>query len=99
MVKQKLTREEILHLAKLTKLHLTDEEIEKLSEQFGETLDYVKNMEELDTSAVEPTNQTTNLENVFFEDGEKNERGLTSEEALKNAKKKNKEMFIVERIL
>jgi len=99
MSRNKLSREEILHLAKLTKLHLTDEEIEKLSEQFGETLDYVKNMDELNTSEVEPTSQTTNLENVMFEDGQKNERRLDYNDALKNTKKKKDNMFVVDRIL
>ncbi len=99
MTKKRLSKEEILHLAKLTKLHLTDEEIEKLSEQFGETLDYVKNMDELDMANVEPTSQTTSLVNVMFDDGEKNTRGLTQDEALKNTKKKKNGMFVVDRIL
>lgn len=99
MTSKKLSKEEILHLAKLVKLHLSDQEIEKLSEQFGETLDYVKNMDELDTSKVEPASQTTNLENVFFEDGEMNKRSLNADEALANTKKKKSNLFIVERIM
>lgn len=99
MKKNKISKEEVLHLAELVKLHLNEEEIKKLSEQFEETLDYVKNMDELDTSKVKPTSQTTSLENVFFEDGEENKRGLSQEEALKNAKKKKNNMFVVDRIM
>lgn len=99
MNKNKISKEEVLHLAELVKLHLSEDEIKKLSEQFGETLDYVKNMDELDTSKVKPTSQTTSLENVFFEDGEKNKRGLSQEEALINSKKKDKGMFVVGRIM
>lgn len=99
MSKTTLSKEEIIYLAKLVKLHLSDKEIKMLADQFGETLDYVKNMDELDTLKVRPTSQTTNLENVMFEDGTKNERNLSAEDALKNAKNKKNNFFVVKRIL
>lgn len=71
---KKLSRDQILHLAKLSRLQLTDSEIEKYEKQMSETLDYVKNLDELDTSSVTETSQTTNLQNVTFEDGEKSKR-------------------------
>lgn len=89
MSKKQLTREEILHLAKLSKLQVTDAEIGKYQKQIDETLDYVQNLSELDTSKVKETNHTVDLINVEFEDGEKNDRGLTSK----------KGYFIVKRIL
>lgn len=99
MKKSKLSRDEILHLAKLSDLKLTDEEIEKYRKQLEETVDYVKNLDELETEGVSPTSQTTNLTDVFFEDGEENKRGLTQEESLKNAKNKKDGHFVVRRIM
>ncbi len=99
MKKSKLTKEEILHLAKLSNLSLTDEEIEKYQKQLEETVEYVENLNELDTSKVEPTSQTTGLNDVFFADGEKNKRGLSQDEATKNAKNKKDGYFVVKRIM
>ncbi len=99
MKKSKLTKEEILHLAKLSNLSLTDEEIEKFQKQLEETVEYVENLNELDTSKVEPTSQTTGLNDVFFADGDENKRGLSYEEAAKNAKSKKDGYFVVKRIM
>ena len=94
-----LSKEEILHLSKLANLSLTDSEIEKYSKQLQETLKYIDNLKELDTSKSQPTSNVTGLQNVFFEDGEKNTRALSQEEALKNGKKTKNGMFVVRRIL
>lgn len=99
MKKNNLTRDEIIHLTKLASLYLTDEEIKKYQEQLGETLDYIKNLEELSTDKVVPTSQVTNLENVMFKDGEENKRLFSSEQALENTKNKKNGQFIVKRIL
>lgn len=99
MTNKKLSKEEILHLADLAKLKLTEEEIVKFQDQLGETIEYIKNLDELDTKDTEPTNSVVDLKNVEFKDGEKNEKGLTKEEALANAKKKKNNMFVVDRIL
>lgn len=97
MKKNKLTKENILHLAKLSKLKLTNTEIEKYTKQLEETVDYVNNLNQLDTKNVNPTSQTTNLTNVFFEDGEENSQKLTLEEALVNAKNKKNGYFLVKK--
>ena len=97
--KKTLTTEEIKHLAKLANLPLTEEEIKKYSNQLEETIDYVENLKELDTENITPTSHTVNLKDVYFSDGEKNERGLTESEATKNAKNKKNSFFAVKRIL
>ncbi|OGK10063.1 hypothetical protein A2767_00345 [Candidatus Roizmanbacteria bacterium RIFCSPHIGHO2_01_FULL_35_10] len=89
MKKKVLTKEDILHLAKLSNLKLSDEEIEKYLKQLEETVEYVKNLDELKTDKVSPTSQTTNLTDVYFADGETNERGLKLKE----------KYFIVKRIM
>lgn len=99
MKKSALTKEDILHLAKLSKLQLTDKEIEKYLGQLEETIEYVKNLNELKTDKIEPTSQTTNLTNVGFEDGTKSSRLLSQEVATSNSKNKKNGQFVVKRIM
>jgi len=99
MKKKELTKEEVVHLSKLASLKLTDAEIEKLKKQLSETLDYVDNLNSINTTDVLPTDNVTGLKNVFFEDGKENTRGLTQDEALKNAKRKKDNYFEVNKIL
>ncbi len=94
-----LEKKDILHLAKLAKLQLSDKEIEKYLNQLEKTVEYVKNLEELNTEKVNPTSQTTKSDNRFFVDGDKNQRLLKSEIALKNAKSKKGNYFVVKRIM
>jgi len=94
-----LTKSDILHIAKLANLTLSDEEVEKYTNQLSETIKYVENLNELDTKAVVPTSHSTNVTNVYFEDGEKNTRLFSKEEALKNAKNQKNGQFVVKRIM
>lgn len=54
----------IQQIAKLSRLTLAPEEAAKLAQDLGSILDYVKNLEKLDTKNVEPTSHVLNLENV-----------------------------------
>lgn len=99
MVKTGLTKEEIIHLAKLASLTLTEEEQRIYQKQLTETLEYIKNLNELDTIGVPPTNHIVNLTNIYFKDGEKNRRPLKITEALQNATHKKNNYFVVKRIL
>ncbi len=94
-----LSKQEILHLAKLAGLKISDHEIEKYSKQLTETISYVKNLDELDTARVIPTSCPIKLTNIFFEDGTKNTRGLKAEEVVVNAKEKKDKYFKVGRIM
>ena len=80
-----ITKEQVQHIAHLSKLTLTDAETEKLANMFTETLDVIDVLDELNTSNVEETYQITGLTNVFQKDNE-NKITLTKEEVLKNAK-------------
>lgn len=84
--KNMLSKDEVLHLSKLANLTLSDAEIKKYGSQLAETIDYVKNLDELKTEKVTPTNSVVNLSNVSFEDGSENTRGLSQQEALSNGK-------------
>lgn len=63
-----LTREQILKLAKLSRLSLTEDEISKYQKELGDILDYVKRLESVDVSGLKPTYQVTGLSNVTRED-------------------------------
>lgn len=64
----KLSIEQIEHIAKLSKLELTEEEKILYSQQLSSVLDYVEQLLEVDTENVEPTANITGLKNVFRED-------------------------------
>ncbi len=87
----------VFHVAKLANLPLTEEEKKKFEKQLAETLDYVAQLEEIDTKGVEPTSQVTGLENVTREDVAK--PSFSQEEALSNTKSKHNGFFKVKAIL
>jgi aspartyl-tRNA(Asn)/glutamyl-tRNA(Gln) amidotransferase subunit C len=64
----KLSKEDVLHIAKLSKLKLSTDEVEKFRGQLSSVLDYVGELSEVDTKGVEITAQVTGLTNVFDED-------------------------------
>lgn len=63
-----LTKQEIEHVAKLARLELTEEEIEKYGSQLSSVLDYIDQLKEVDVTGVEPTAQVTGLVNAWRED-------------------------------
>lgn len=63
-----ITRDDVLHLAQLSNLQLSDEEIAALQVDLGNILGYINQLSELDTSGVEPTYQVIDLENVGRDD-------------------------------
>jgi aspartyl-tRNA(Asn)/glutamyl-tRNA(Gln) amidotransferase subunit C len=63
-----ITREQVLHVAKLARLALTEEELERLETQLDAILDAVGKVSELDLTEVPPTSHPLELVNVFAED-------------------------------
>ena len=63
-----ITREQVLHVAKLARLALTEEELERLKTQLDAILDAVGKVSELDLTEVPPTSHPLELVNVFAED-------------------------------
>lgn len=88
---------DVKHVAKLANLPLTPEEEERFERQLAETLEYVSQLEEIDTKNVEPTSQVTGLENVTRDDSTSS--SLSQEEALKNATSTHNGFFKVKAIL
>lgn len=68
MTTTSVTRDDVLHLAQLSSLQLSDDEVDALQADLGNILGYIAQLDELDTSGVEPTYQVTDLENVWRDD-------------------------------
>src|SRR5262245_31254635 len=63
-----LTRDDVLKLARLARLTITDEEVEKYRSELVEILKYVEQLQNADVAGLEPTVQVTGLKNVMRED-------------------------------
>lgn len=97
-MKKSLTTVEIEKLAKLSNLTLSDEEMSKIGAQFSETITYIENLNDLDTSNVSSITNVTGQENKFFEDGEENKRLFTQEQATSNSRSKKNGLFVVPKV-
>jgi len=63
-----ITKDEVIHVAKLARLKFTDEELEMYSHQLDNIIKYVDKLNELNTDDVEPTAHIVPISNVFRED-------------------------------
>ncbi len=63
-----LSPEQVAHIAKLARLTLTQDEIDKMTKELSSILDYVTMLSEVNTDNVEPTAQVTGLQNSLRED-------------------------------
>jgi aspartyl-tRNA(Asn)/glutamyl-tRNA(Gln) amidotransferase subunit C len=94
----KLSRDDVLKLAALSKLKLADEEIEQLRDELSEIIDYVNVLEKVDVTGLDPTYQVSGLKNVYRRD-ETKDYGYNTEELLKNAPAIQDNQFKVKRVL
>jgi aspartyl-tRNA(Asn)/glutamyl-tRNA(Gln) amidotransferase subunit C len=92
-----LSREEVQHVARLARLHLDDEELERMREQLAAILAYIDKLGELDVAAVEPTAHAVPLVNVMRDD--EVTPCLSQEASLANAPDRAGEFFRVPRII
>ena len=92
-----LTRTDVEHVAFLARLRLTDEELVRLEGQLNHILDQYAKLSELDTSAIPPTAQTIELENILRDDVAR--PSLDPEDVLRNAPDRDGEFFVVPAIL
>jgi aspartyl-tRNA(Asn)/glutamyl-tRNA(Gln) amidotransferase subunit C len=63
-----IDREQVLHVARLARLELTDEELERMAGELSGILEHVDRISELDLDGVEPTSHVVALENVLRPD-------------------------------
>jgi aspartyl-tRNA(Asn)/glutamyl-tRNA(Gln) amidotransferase subunit C len=78
-----LSRDQVLHVARLARLELTEEEIGRFGEELSKVLGYVETIDELDLDGVPPTSHVVNLENALRADVPR--PSLSRERALESA--------------
>src|SRR5919197_5571824 len=88
-----ITRDDVLHVAALAQLELSDEEIARLTEQLGDILQAVGKVSELDLSDVAPTSHPLSVVNVFRPD--KPQPSLSLEDVFANAPERDGDHFRV----
>jgi aspartyl-tRNA(Asn)/glutamyl-tRNA(Gln) amidotransferase subunit C len=93
-----LTRDDVLKLARLARLTITDEEVEKYRVELSEILKYVEQLQSADVEGLEPTSQVTGLKNVMRED-EVIDYGLTPDDLLRIAPNKQDRHVKVKRMI
>jgi len=94
----KLSRDDVLKLAKLSRLRLSEEEISRFQNELSEILEYVEMLDKADTTGLEPTYQVTGLKNVMRPD-KTLDYGYAAEDLLKNAPAIQNGQFKVKRVL
>ena len=63
-----IDREQVLHVARLARLKLSDDEVERMSGELSTILDHIEKIGELDLDQVEPTSHVVQVENVLRPD-------------------------------
>jgi aspartyl-tRNA(Asn)/glutamyl-tRNA(Gln) amidotransferase subunit C len=86
-----ITREEVLHVARLARLELREDEVERFQEQLSAILEAVSKVSELDLSDVPPTSHPLEIANAWDEDEPR--ACLTLEEAFANAPDREDDYF------
>jgi aspartyl-tRNA(Asn)/glutamyl-tRNA(Gln) amidotransferase subunit C len=94
----KLTREDVLKLAQLARLQLSDDEVERYRSELSEILQYVEQLQDVDVSELQPTNQVTGLTNVMRED-EEHDYGYKTDDLLKQVPNVKDHQIQVKRML
>jgi aspartyl-tRNA(Asn)/glutamyl-tRNA(Gln) amidotransferase subunit C len=63
-----LDREQVLHVARLARLELTDEEVERMAKELSHVLDHIEKIRELDLEGVPPTSHVVDVVNALRSD-------------------------------
>ncbi|WP_373047700.1 Asp-tRNA(Asn)/Glu-tRNA(Gln) amidotransferase subunit GatC [Vulgatibacter sp.] len=93
-----LTRQQVEHVAKLARLSLSADEVERYSEQLSSILGYIEKLQELDVGEVPPTTHAVEVASTPLRADVPRE-SLTADEALANAPQREGTHFLVPRIL
>ena len=93
----KLTREQIVHVAQLARLHLDDAALELYTKQLGDILTYMDTLNRLDTKGVPPTSHAIFINNAFRDDEVK--PSIPVAQALANAPESEDGSFVVPKVI
>lgn len=93
----KISRDTVSRVAELARLEFKEEELEKFTEQLGNILEHIDELNELDTSHVEPTFHVLDISTPVREDVV--EPWLSPDEALENAPRREDDYFSVPKVI
>ena len=97
LMKEKISIEEVRHVAKLARLELAEQEEVRMTEQMNQILDYMDKLNELDTTNIPPTTHAIQLQNVFRPDEIR--EPMDREHVLANAPEDDGVSFIVPKVI
>lgn len=92
-----LSRDEVAKVSLLARLRFNEEELNTLTTQLGQVVEYIRQLEELDTESVPPMAHVEDTQNVFADDVPR--PSLAREDALANAPKRDDECYRVPAVL
>ncbi len=95
--KKNITKDDVQYIASLSRIHLQGDEVERLTKDLENILDYVHKLEKLDVRAVEPTSHVLPLANVYREDEVR--QSLTQDEVMKVAVASHNGFFKVPKVI
>ncbi|MEI7891390.1 MAG: Asp-tRNA(Asn)/Glu-tRNA(Gln) amidotransferase subunit GatC [bacterium] len=94
-----LSKEEILKVATLARIGVSDEDVEKYQHDLSEILDYFKQLDEVDVAGVEPIGHITGMQNKFRNDDAVDFGKMGKDEIMKNAPEVKGEYIKVKSVL
>ncbi len=94
---ERVTREDVAHVADLAHLAVPEEELERLQRELNRILEHFAELQELNTDDVEPMSHAVPMDNVFRED--RRQDSLPLDAVLQNAPDRAEEFFRVPRIV
>lgn len=92
-----VSKEEVLHIAKLARLKFSDEELEKYTTDLSNIVDFAETLKSIDVTGVEPTAHILKIQNVFRKDELK--PSYNREELFKNAPSKDAGCITVPKVV
>jgi len=98
MNKESINEEVVRHIAALSRLSLSDTDVKKYQSQLKNILDYIEQLDEVNTEDIPPTTHVlSSMKNVFREDVAKD--SLSQEEVLDNAPSRRNGFFRVPKVI
>jgi len=93
----KISKDDVMKVSELARLEVKEEELDKFTEQLGNILEYIEQLNELDTNNVEPTSHVLDISTPLRED--KVVEWLNIEEVLQNAPETEDDFFVVPQVI
>ena len=93
----KISKDDVIKVSELARLDVKEEELDKFTEQLGNILEYIEQLNELDTNNVEPTSHVLDISTPLRED--KVVEWINIEEVLQNAPESEDDFFVVPQVI